>query len=251
MSYFLKSKKQYKIAKKILSVGKNVRKKRTKGPQKRSTVGAEVEFFILDKNGRMVNEADRLLKKLAENKKQLDIVKEVGYNMIEVGCYPNLEGINILQSLAENLEALLYSAEEENLAICPLGTYPGQFNPRIRQTGNYKIEEKLFGRNVYKQAARSSGTHIHYALPWGVFNFDKLRLKKRINSKHKQSLVNAYNFLLAADPALSTFAQSSPFFQGKFIGKDARALAWRGDKDLKFEPSLYNNFPEYGEGQSC
>lgn len=215
--------------------------------QKKSTIGVEVEFFILNKNGHVVNSADRLLDKLKKTKKDSDISKEVGKNMIEVGCYPGLEGINALQSLSENLETLLYTAEEENLVICPLGTYPGQFNPFTRQTNHYKIEEKLFGRNSYKQASRACGLHIHYALPWGVFNFKKLTLKKLINSKHKQSLVNAYNFLIAVDPAITTFAQSSPFFQGKFIGKDARTLAWRGDQDLKFAPSLYNPFPQYGE----
>ena len=60
-------------------------------------------------------------------------------------------------------------------------------------------------------------------------------------------MVNAYNFMVAADPALSTFAQSSPFYQGKFIGKDARALIWRGDRDLKFSPTLHGTSPQAGE----
>jgi len=37
---------------------------RTPSVQKRSTIGAEVEFFICDKKGRIVNEADTILKKL-------------------------------------------------------------------------------------------------------------------------------------------------------------------------------------------
>lgn len=237
-----------KISKQILQLRRdNTIKKKTKQPQKRSTIGAEVEFFILNKNGRLVNEADRLLKKFSKSEKSLAIVKESGHNIIEVGCYPNLEGINAMQSLAENIETLLYGAEEEGLVICPLGTYPGQSNPLTRQSDHYKIEEKLFGRNVYKLAHLCCGFHVHYALPRGVFHSKKLRLKKLINSKHKQSLVNAYNFLLAIDPGITTFAQSSPFYQGRFIGKDARALIWRGDHDLKFKPSLYNNFSEYGE----
>ncbi|MFH1890294.1 MAG: glutamate-cysteine ligase family protein [Candidatus Kuenenbacteria bacterium] len=220
---------------------------RTSNVQKRSTIGAEVEFFILSKNGRIANEADKILKRIKDKNKGKDIVKECGHNLIEAGCYPDLEGVNTMQSMSDNLETLLYAAEEEDLIICPLGTYPGDNNVRTRQTDHYKVEEKLFGKNTYKQASRCAGMHIHYALPWGVFDFKKLRLKKRINSKHKESLVNSYNFLLAADPGLSVFAQSSPFYQGQFIGKDARALVWRGDSDIKFNPSLYNMFPEFGE----
>jgi len=232
------------------TAGKNKLKKilsRTHSVQKRSTIGAEVEFFIINKNGKIVNFADKILSQVDNNGNDYGITKEAGENMIEVGCYPNLEGIDSLQSLAFNLESLLYIADQQKVSVCPLGTYPGSFNPKIRQHGHYKTEENLFGRNVYKQAARCCGMHIHYALPWGVFDFKKLKLKKRIKSKHKESLVNCYNFLIAADPGLSVFAQSSPFFQGKLVGKDARALAWRGDRDIGFSPSLYNIFPEYGE----
>ena len=241
--------KSSKKPKKAAKSQKNKQGKNGKQPQKRSTLGAEVEFFVLNKDGHITNQADQILNKLKRQKKKLDIVKEVGKNMLEVGCYPDLDGINSLESLLENLETLISEAEKENLIICPLGTYPGENNPEIRPYRHYKTEEKLIGRNLYKAAARCCGLHIHYALPWGVFDYKKQDLKKLINSKHKQSMVNSYNFLLAADPALTTFAQSSPFYQGEFIGKDARALTWRGDRDLNFTPSLYNNFPQYGELQ--
>jgi hypothetical protein len=241
---------QKKIIKAVKSVTKKtsiVKPERSSSIQKRSTIGVEVEFFILNKNGRIINKADQLLDRIKKNNKGLDVTKEVGKNMIEVGCYPDLEGINSLLSLSENLETLLYAAEEMDYVLCPLGTYPGKNNPETRNTDHYKIENKLFGKNAYMQASRASGLHIHYALPWGVYDFKKHKLKKRVNSKHKQCLVNSYNFLIAADPALSTFAQSSPFFQGSLVGKDARALIWRGDSDICFSPSLYNQFPVYGE----
>lgn len=215
--------------------------------QKKSTVGAEVEFFILNKKGKVINSADKILNRLKKENKKKDIVSEAGKNMIEVGCYPNAQGVNAMESLLENLETLLYTAEEENLAILPLGTYPGKINPVIRKNSHYKYESKLFGPNTYKLIAQCSGFHVHYSLPWGVFDGKKLKLKKLVNSKHKQSLVNAYNFLTAADPALLTFAQSSPFYQGKYIAKDTRALLWRGDEDINFSPSLYKNFPNFGQ----
>jgi len=220
---------------------------RTPSVQKRSTIGAEVEFFILSKNGKITNKADRLIKKIGEQDKKLDVAKETGKNMIELGCYPDMENFNTMQSLADNLETLLYVAESEDSVICPLGTYPGKFTPVTRKTDHYLLHEKVLGKRVYKLSARACGLHVHYALPWGVFDFKKLRLKKRVNSKHKDSLVNSYNFLIAADPGLSAFAQSSPFYQGQLVGKDARALIWRGDKDLKFFTSLHNDVPDHGQ----
>lgn len=223
--------------------------KKTRKPtiQKRSTIGAEVEFFILNKKGQAVNKADLILNRLKKENKKKDIVSEAGKNMIEAGCFPNTQGVSAMESLLENLETLLFAAEEETLAILPLGTYPGKMNPAIRKNGHYKYESELFGPNIYKLIAQCSGFHVHYSLPWGSFDCKKLKLKKLINSKHKQSLVNSYNFLTAADPALLTFAQSSPFYQGKYIAKDTRALLWRGDDELNFSPSLYKNFPEFGQ----
>ena len=61
------------------------------------------------------------------------------------------------------------------MVICPLGTYPGESNPLTRQSDHYKIEEKIFGRNIYKTASSCCGFHFHYALPWGVFDFKKLK----------------------------------------------------------------------------
>ena len=111
-------KSQPKKQKTVRKDSKNSRKslvakngKKTKSSLKRSTQGFEVEFFILDKNGRVVNEADRLLKKLAEKKRNPDaeITKEIGKNQIEIGSYPSIESINTLKALLENLKLLLYT----------------------------------------------------------------------------------------------------------------------------------------------
>ena len=234
------SDKESKPSDKKAKPGKN-----SKSPLKRSTLGFEVEFFILDKNGNVVNEADRLLKKIEEKKGSL-IIKEAVENIIEVGSYPSIESINTLKDLLDNLKILLYTADEENLMICPLGTYPGKFTPKTRRDARYKVQELLFGKNKFRNAGRCIGYHCHYALPWGVFDYKKLTLKKLINSKNKQSLVNAYNFLVAADPALTTFMQSSPFYQGHHLAKDSRMLVYRGGDEVDYKDGLYANQQRFG-----
>jgi hypothetical protein len=214
---------------------------------KKLTIGLEAEFFILDKEGNIVNEADLILKNL--KKRQTfgsEIVKEVGKNMIEVGSYPHESSVDTVQSLIKNIKTLIYTAEEEGLRLCPLGTYPGKFTPSIRNDARYKSKELLIGKKRFVQAGTACGFHLHSELPWGVFDRKKLKLKKLINSKNKEALVNAYNFLIAADPAITTFMQSSPFYQGKYLGKDSRMIIYRGSQELNYPDALYYNLPQFG-----
>ena len=245
------------ITSSVEKVGKSVGKvtkslTRSLRPKKRNlkklTIGLEAEFFILDKKGRIVDKADVILKKLNKKKQIIgsEIVKEVGKSMIEVGSYPHESSVDTMQSLIKNIKTLIYTADEEGLRLCPLGTYPGKFSPKIRTDDRYKTKETLLGKKRFIKSGTACGFHLHSELPWGVFDRKKLRLKKLINSKNKESLVNAYNFLIAADPAITTFMQSSPFYQGKYLGKDSRMLIYRGSQELEYPDALYYNYPQFG-----
>jgi len=225
--------------------------KKTKSPLKRSTLGFEVEFFILDKNGKMVNECQTLLKKIEEKKRDpgANIVKESHQNMIEVNGYPGLKVTNTLPSLISNIRLLLYTAEELDLVLCPLAVYPGKHSQKTSPGLHYKSFEKLYGKKRFDLSARTVGFHFHYELPWGVFDAKKKMLKRMVNSKNMQSVVNVYNFLTATDPAISAFLQSSPFYQGQNLAKDCRKLIIEGGEDedgLYFPDSLYAKNQEFG-----
>jgi len=116
----------------------------------------------------------------------------------------------------------------------------------MREEGYYKMKKGIFGKKRFDIAGRCIGFHCHYTLPWGVFDAKKLVLKRLINSKNKRSMVNSYNLLIAMDPALTTFTQSSPFYQGRFIGKDSRMILYRGGKNLRYPDGLYANYPSFG-----
>jgi hypothetical protein len=245
------------ITSSVGKVGKSVRKvtKRIAKPfhpkkrnLKKLTIGLEAEFFILDKKGKIVDKADVILNKLNKKKHILgsEIVKEVGKSMIEVGSYPHESSVDTMQSLIKNIKTLIYVADEEGLRLCPLGTYPGKFTPQVRTDARYKTKEILLGKKRFMKSATACGFHLHSELPWGVFDKKKLKLKRLINSKNKECLVNAYNFLIAIDPAISTFMQSSPFYQGKYMGKDSRMLIYRGSQELEHSDALYYNFPQFG-----
>lgn len=217
-----------------------------KAPLKKFTIGFEVEFFVIDKEGRIAPGADKILAKIAEKTKSHAVTKECALNLIELGSYPNVEGTDTMKSLLAGLKLLLESAEEAGYGILPLGTYPGKFTPEMRKDPRYRVQTTLFGKTRFQITGRCAGYHCHYALPWGVFDSQKLTLKELSDSKNQEYLVNAFNFLIAVDPALTTFMQSSPFYQGRHLAKDSRALVYRGSEELGYSKGLYKDFPMFG-----
>ncbi len=220
---------------------------KAKPPIKKFTIGFEVEFLIIDKEGKPAPGADAILEKAAESGgANHAIVKECAENLIEVGSYPDPEGSNTMKSLLAGLKLLTYAADQAGYFALPMGTYPGKFTPIMRKDLKYRAQEKVFGKTRFQIAGRVAGYHCHYALPWGVFDAKSLTLKGLSDSRNQENLVNAFNFLIAMDPALSAFMQSSPFYQGRHIAKDSRLLAYRGGEALDYPKGLYANLPFFG-----
>ncbi len=224
------------------------RKGSGKSPHKRFTIGFETEFLIIDKNGNIAPGADAILK-IASDKagdRGHIITKECAENMIELGSYPDIKGSNTMKSLLDGLKLLTYAANEAGYMVLPLATYPGRFKPWMRKEFRYKVQAELFGKTRFDIAGRVVGYHCHYALPWGVFDQKTLMLKNLSDSKNQEYMVNAFNFLIAADPALTTLMQSSPFYQGRHLAKDSRVLVYRGGEDVDYPKGLYAKMPDFG-----
>jgi hypothetical protein len=212
---------------------------------KKSMVGFEVELFTLNHQGYVISAADSLIRKVKSDN-AMTIKKECTTNFVEIASYPNVNIHENMDHLLAEIEYLVSIAEENDTYLCPLGTYPGRFNPNMRKDKQYKIKESIFGKNRWKIAGRCTGFHCHYSLPRGIFDSQMRMLKMLINSKIQDSLVNSYNFLIAADPALTCLMQSSPFYQGNHIGKDSRLIMYRGGPSLGNKSGLYANLQEFG-----
>ena len=212
---------------------------------KKSSIGFEAEFFTINNSGYITNAADRILK-LVKRKSESLAWKECAHNMIEIGSYPK-EGVqHTMENLIAEIETVIAITEKEDVHLCPLGAYPGRFNPEMRADKPYMIKSYIFGRQRFKIAGRCIGFHCHYTLPRGIFDSQMRVLKILVNSKIKDSVVNSYNLLIAADPALTTLMQSSPFYQGRLFGKDARVIMYRGGEDFSNKNGLYANYEEFG-----
>ena len=216
-----------------------------KQPLKKSLTGFEIELFTINNEGKIANAADTILKK-AKKDKNLSLKKEISQNMIEIASYPNEMVPDTMNHLLDELEYAISIAEKNNTLLCPLGTYPGKYNPIMRVDKKYEIKKSIFGKERYKIEGRCAGFHCHYTLPKGIFDSQLRVLKIFTRSKIKDSMINSYNLLIAADPALTCFMQSSPFYQCKFIGKDSRVIMYRGGKALNNEKGLYSNFQDFG-----
>jgi hypothetical protein len=213
--------------------------------------GMELELFTLDKNGYITSAADRLVKRVKKEFPNIGIKGEIGRHMIELFCLPEQNIPNIMSTLMDDFKSVLYCAEKEEIVLYPFGTYPGAFTPEFQKKKRYQLMRENLGAARFDITGRCVGFHAHYTLPYGVFDTKTKSLKKLINSKHKQSLVNIYNLFIAMDPALITLTQSSPYYQGKRLGKDARVITFRGGKALGYEQGLYGDrqnigaLPEY------
>ncbi len=206
-------------------------------------VGLETELFVINNKGKFVNKADLLLKEVDSNR---HIMKECAKSMVEIAAPPDVAIHKTSMNLLNNMENLLAVAEKKNLSLLPLGSYPGKAKPEMRTSEAYNAKMKLFGNKRFFIAGRCAGFHCHYDLPFSLPLLKNLSLLQFLDIKHESAMINGYNMMIAMDPALTTFMQSSPFYEGKNLGKDSRMIVYRGSECLKYPNSLYARYPEFG-----
>lgn len=219
---------------------------RKRGVLKKSKSGAEAEFFVLNNEGYVVNDAAKLIKLANKKYPGLNLMPEYGKSIVEVASYPSVNVLDIFIDLLEKIKKLIIAADEHGYVLLPLGSYPGKFNTGVVDKRWYREQEIILGKEKSANAALCCGFHYHYTLPKGVFDYKTRFLKSMVRSKIKQSLIDSYNLSIAMDPAITTFMQSSPFVQGKYLAKDSRALIYRGGKKLRYMKGVYSRYQSIG-----
>ena len=219
---------------------------KSKRPLKKSLSGAEIEVQLLDNKGYIANKADFLIKECRKHDRSKLFYKESSRHMVEFSSFPTLKVQNVMIDLLDKLQVLLEVAHKNDLVIFPLAMYPGKFNPKMRQKLKYKYQEQVLGKVKFAYTGKCSSFHFHYTLPRSVFDNKSKFLRPLMNSKLKESLIDSYNLGIAMDPALLTLMQSSPFIDGRFLGKDSRVIVYRGGRNLKFE-GVYSKLSQNGQ----
>ena len=208
--------------------------------------GIELEFFLVDREGKLANKADSVIDSLKSRLSETDITKECGHSMIELVSFPHRSSKEIFSKYFKDFETILYELEVNDLGLFYYGTYPGKNTNEMREDKRYDVKKKILGEKNFPNAGKCIGFHYHYSLPRNSFNPNIKFLYPDLNDRRKEKILSLYNLYIALDPALTTLMQSSPYFEGKLMGKDARIIAYRGDKYFEYPDSLYLNQPEFG-----
>ncbi len=204
--------------------------------QRKSMVGLEVEFFVLDEHGRPVNESDKILKHFQGKRLGKYLKPELSKGMLELGAAPNRSIRECGLAFMENVSDLVEETEKLGLKLLPLGVHPAKENPVLRTSLWYDAKKAVLGINDAKREGKICGFHFHYTLPEGIVAKDTHMIKSLKRSKAREIFLQQYNFLVAADPPVLTFSQSSPLWDGSYYAKDTRVLVYR---DLKLARGTY------------
>lgn len=194
---------------------------------KKATFGLENEFLVIDEAGQVTNAADAIIKHCKGTRFGKHLVPEVSLCMLEIGAAPKESVRHAAKGYLRTMEFVLDHARKLDLWLYPLATYPGHVVPVLRKKPWYNAQRVLLGEHFDEYAGQICGFHFHKDLPRGVFDKKTGTLKHLARSKAADVFVQQHNFLIAADPALSTLLQSSPFWQGRLFGKDARLGFYR------------------------
>ncbi|HIH43458.1 TPA: hypothetical protein HA246_07510 [Candidatus Woesearchaeota archaeon] len=204
-------------------------------PLKRSMSGFELEYALIDNQGTISNNSHELIQKIRKLHPEANAVKEIGKHMLEFHSFPSVKVQDTSLNLIQNAIKITEAAERAGIMLYPFACYPGKFDVQLHDDPRYAIQEKIIGRERYLANAPSVyGFHFHYTMPRGVFDYKNLFLRDLVRSKIKHSFIESYNMLIAADPALITFMQSSPYVNNKYLANDSRVLLIRGGRKLGY-----------------
>jgi hypothetical protein len=205
--------------------------------------GIELEFFVMNKKGEIVNRADSIIKPLKRKLTKTNITNESGQHMLEIMSKPNMSSKQTYKSLLGDMETLLYETDNNDLKLCNLGTYPSVNNGLTRTETRYQANEKIRGQGM-RVANNCIGFHYHFSLPRGTFDRNKYFFMDKVNEIRKKKVVNLFNLFVALDPAVTTFMQSSPYYEGKYLGKSSRTMVYRSESVFNRPEKLFKNYPE-------
>ncbi|RLG18016.1 hypothetical protein DRN67_04650 [Candidatus Micrarchaeota archaeon] len=215
--------------------------------------GLETEFLIVDEAGQPTNSADILLEACKNKRAGAYMHQEVSKCQIELGASPKRTVRRTTKGFLTTLNEIIEVAEDLDLRLLPLGAYPGKMVPKARKKEWYEMQAKMIGvKKWYGVLSRVCGFHFHYRLPKGTFDWNKWKLKRVLRSATARALVNQYNLLIAADPAIMTLTQSSPFYNGHYYCKDTRMALYRDVelekpeiKGIHHDLSIIASLPRY------
>lgn len=224
---------------------------------KRHLVGLETEMILLDENGSVSTRADEIIHLANAAKLKFPLHHDYTHNMIEIASIANVKVTKGVHGWLQTVKHLMEITSKLEVKIYPFGTYHGTHVPTTRTDRYYRMCEDILGPKKYTFCTgHVMGFHLHYTLPYGTFNQITRGLKQMFRSKYKEQLLNVYNAIIAVDPAVTNYMESSPFVDGVHLAKDSRLLLYRGIrhgrgpnaiKGLYYDLPIFGKLPRYSQ----
>ena len=212
-----------------------------------SRLGLEQEFFIVDPEGFLSHRADELLAscdRLARQNRGDCFAPEFVKSIVEINTVPVNNFAELTAEYLGLLENLLEAAQELNLRIYPLSTYPLYATPIMRNKPNYHLQVRTVGAGRFDNAAKCTGTHIHLDLPDDVVD-RRIGIAYNSSAEARARVLSIYNLAIAFDAAIVSLSRACPFYEGKVAGKAMRTIHYRGSKRFAWE-GVYTNLQSVG-----
>lgn len=197
-------------------------------------LGLEQEFFLVDEEGILSNQADIFLTRCQEIARSRDrpgkcFAPEFVKSIVEINTLVADNLPELTQEYLDLLQLCLQVAKELNLRLYPLSTYPLHIMPVIRDRPNYHLQVRTVGPGRFDNAAKCTGTHIHLELPPGSVD-RSVGIAYNSDPEARAELLNMYNLLTALDTALVALSRACPFYEGSVTGKAMRTVHYRGSE---------------------
>jgi carboxylate-amine ligase len=210
-------------------------------------IGLEQEFFLVDREGALSDLADPFLRRCrdaarAEGLDPLCFKAECVKSLIEIATPPGSCFKDLADNYLNNLDLALKVASELGLALYPLGTYPLQISPVVRDDPGYRVKASTIGHERFSHAGRCAGAHLHLELPAGTV-WPDVKTALDASAAAQRELLGLYNLATALDPALVALTRSCPYYEGRTDEFAARTVHYRGI--LGFD-GLYADLHEVG-----
>jgi len=213
-----------------------------------SQYGLETEMLTIDSEGKLVEGGPAVIKAAKKSRIAKYVEKELSKAQVELLAKEKRSVKAVASAYLDNLHELVETAKKEGYHLLPLGTHPGRVVPKLERNDWYDSLRMVLEEDVFTEG-RICGFHFHYTLPEGIVARDTQQIKTVRRSQAREIFLQQYNFLLAADPAILTFCQSSPFWMGYNWGKDCRVLLYRDmrvDRGPKSLHGMHYHIPIFG-----
>ena len=212
-------------------------------------LGLEQEFFLVDSEGALSNQADLFLERCqelaaAQSRPKECFATEFVKSIVEINTVPVKDIPELTEDYLNILQLALGVAQELNLRLYPLSTYPLNFTPVVRNKLNALLQVRTVGAKRFQNAAKCTGIHLHLELPQGIVD-RRIGVSYSSSAEDREELLSIYNLVTALDSAVIALSRACPFYDGTEAGMAMRTMHYRGSQQFGWE-GVYTNLQPVG-----